>query len=369
MSQFKFVTENVNGTDNVFAHILTRWARGYRTEKMETGKVKAITYGTPAALDKPEWPDILEIQSIQIESEEKPNDLESGDDGLWKRSGRTWITDKAVELQMKLIIISHCGQNGHRGTDETYSIISEEFIWTNMYKDIRAFFNGCIHCVVSRTGEIIPRRLASTLHGSTPNEVVHMDFLYIDAAVGSDMKYVLIIRDDLSGYVWLWPTSSATSDSATEALATWIGNFGSMDWLVTDQGSHFTATLMSNITEDFKLSHHFTIPYCPWANGTVERECRGVIGENTAILSEVKLPPENWPGIVECVQSVLNHAPLKTLGRRTEKDSTIFRTPLEVFTSHKPKRPLLRAVPLSEYKSTGIVTELRAQQLIQIERT
>lgn len=212
---------------------------------------------------------------------------------------------------MRLIIISHCGQNGHRGTDATYRIVSEEFTWTTMYEDIRTFVNDCVHCVVSRTGEKIARPLVSALHRSTQNEVVHMDFLYMGEATESYMKYVLIIRDDLSGYIWLWRTTSATSDVAIDALSTEIGTFGSTAWLVTDQGSHITATLMTYLTEHFKLNHHFKPPYCPWANGTVERVCRELVRANRAITSEMKLPPTHWTGIVECLQSVLNHATLK----------------------------------------------------------
>lgn len=89
-----------------------------------------------------------------------------------------------------------------------------------MYGDVKEFVSDYLHCVVSRTGEKIPRPIGKALHGSTPNEVVHMDFLFMGKAATSDMKYVLIIRDDLSSYIWLRPSVAATSDCATEALAT-----------------------------------------------------------------------------------------------------------------------------------------------------
>lgn len=79
-----------------------------------------------------------------------------------------------------------------------------------------------------------------------------------------------------------------------------------MEWIVTDQGSHFTSTLMKDMTEDMKLDHHFTTAHCPWANGSVERICREVIRANRAVLSEMKLDPTEWTAIVECVQSILN---------------------------------------------------------------
>ncbi len=52
--------------------------------------------------------------------------------------------------------------------------------------------------------------------------------------------------------------------------------------------------------------------------------------------------------VLDCVQSVINHAPLQRLGYRTQG---ILRTPLEVFTGIKAVRPLLRDLPIQRYKS------------------
>ena len=38
-----------------------------------------------------------------------------------------------------------------------------------------------------------------------------------------EKKYILILRDDHSGYVWLWPTEAADSAEAASALSNWIG--------------------------------------------------------------------------------------------------------------------------------------------------
>ncbi len=116
-----------------------------------------------------------------------------------------------------------------------------------MEKDVDQLVRGCFHCIVSRSGGIIPRPLAHGLHGERPNEVLHADFLYMGPGI-EGKKYILIIRDDLSSYVWLWPTDSATSEAAADAITVWLGCFGSMEWLVTDQGSHFKNDLIRALT-------------------------------------------------------------------------------------------------------------------------
>lgn len=45
-----------------------------------------------------------------------------------------------------------------------------------------------------------------------------MDYLSMGAS-STEQKYVLLIPDDLSGYVWLWLTADATSDAAAEAIS------------------------------------------------------------------------------------------------------------------------------------------------------
>ena len=192
-----------------------------------------------------------------------------------------------------------------------------------------------------------------------------MDYLYMGK--GTDRKrYISIIRDDLSSYTWLWLTDSCSAENAAEALGTWIGCFGSMRYLVTDQGSHFKNVLLRSLVEEARTQHHFVTAYCPWVNESVERMCREVLRACKALLSEWSLSPMDWPGITECMQSVLNHAPLTRLGLRDPNAKGVYRTPLEVLTGHRPVRPLLRAMPISDYPSAIACDELHARQLIGI---
>lgn len=79
--------------------------------------------------------------------------------------------------------------------DSTISLLSDEFQWPGMRKDVDSFVKSCIHCLVSRSGAVVPRPLSSALHGSDPNEVLHTEFLYLGAGVVGQ-KYCLLLRDD-----------------------------------------------------------------------------------------------------------------------------------------------------------------------------
>lgn len=364
LSAFDFAIEHIEGVKNVFADILTRWARGHRRERQMRAvfaivETTAIVHASP---DDIQWPSRDEILNAQSSSQtQKPKKVKRSADGLLKLDSATWIPKDAKELQLRIIIARHGGIGGHRGQYATRSAIAESFVWHGIQTQVDHFLRRCIHCIVSRSGEKIPWPLAHALNGLKPNEVLHMDFLYM-GDITEGLKYLLLLRDDLSSYTWLYPTTEATAASAAAALSMWVGSFGSMDWLVSDQGIHFKNELISELTKDFHVQHNFTVAYSPWSNGSVERVCHEVLRACTALRSEWLLGEKYWPAVSECVQSILNHPPLRILRLRDPNCPSIFRTPLEVFTGMRPSLPLLRALQYCEYHHLPSISEVRARQ-------
>lgn len=370
LSRFPYVIEHVDGTSNIFADILTRWTRGYRKENKSLKTLCSLLDSSaqiiPAA-DEFIWPDLDAIRRSQQRHGERSKGLLLNPlNNLWEMDGRIWIPESDLNLQLKILVASHCGSIGHRGQDGTRSILKENFFWNGMAKDVEQLVKGCLHCLITRSGDIIPRPLAHAQHGERPNEVVHLDFLYMGRGAGNN-SYILIVRDDHSSYIWLFPCEAATSEEAANALTTWISSFGGMEWFVTDQGSHFKNCLVKQLTSEFRIHHHFTTAYSSWANGTVERICREVLRSCKALCSEWKLTPQDWPCVTECVQSILNHARLKRLGLRDKTKPGVYRTPLEVFTGHLPSRPLLRALPITKYRHAQSQDVVKLRRLVNID--
>ena len=74
----------------------------------------------------------------------------------------------------------------------------------------------------------------------------------------------------------------------------------------------------------------------------------------------------DWPAVTEAFQSVISDASLVRLWWRNSDAPGIYRTPLEVFTGHKPLRPLIRALAMHRYRSARTADEARARSLIRI---
>jgi Integrase zinc binding domain len=109
------------------------------------------------------------------------------------------------------------GLGGHRGIQATTDTIASMFYWNTITQDIKTFCNKCLHCVSTIGGERIPRPLGEAIHANNPNEVLNFDYLYMGPSDTRD-KYLLIIKDDLSGYVWLLPSPNADSETTADAL-------------------------------------------------------------------------------------------------------------------------------------------------------
>jgi Integrase zinc binding domain len=116
-----------------------------------------------------------------------------------------WIPERAVELQLRLCVEAHCLSAGHRAYESTLGAIKEYVAWTTMAKDVKVFVQNCLHCVATIPGDKVPRPLGTQLHATKPNEILHFDFLYIMLSRDGKYQYLLLLKDDLSGYLWLVP--------------------------------------------------------------------------------------------------------------------------------------------------------------------
>lgn len=118
-----------------------------------------------------------------------------------------------------------------------------------------------LHCI--KNLRALPPSIPQRITWRKPNEVVHVDFIYMGPAEESNLKYMLLVRSDISFYTWSFPSVEADSDAATNAISKWISCFGCRDWLGTDQETHFRATLMRRLESEMFIGHPFTTLSCP----------------------------------------------------------------------------------------------------------
>lgn len=129
LSRFEFAIEHIEGELNV-SNILTRWVKGYISNTMETRNICSLVHLsdqlTPQ-LDETSFSSMDTIMTAQRKFDhENPNEAEVDPDRLLKVNGKTWVPSDN-ELKLKILVGSHCGVNGHRGSEATFSIIMESY--------------------------------------------------------------------------------------------------------------------------------------------------------------------------------------------------------------------------------------------------
>lgn len=133
------------------------------------------------------------------------------------------MPDKVEELQTRLLVAAHCGTSDHRGAE--FTVLRGMFHWNTIKEDTRDFVSDCIHCMMAKTRLKIPRPVSETLHAEKPNEIIHFEFLYMGKGQ-DEYKHVLVIKDDLSSYIWLHQCFTRDGITAASHIAKWIQTFG-----------------------------------------------------------------------------------------------------------------------------------------------
>jgi hypothetical protein len=153
------------------------------------------------------------------------------------------------------------------------------------------------------------------------------------------------------------PCRTADVPATFDALMRWIAVFGVVLLWISDRGSHFKNEVVRQVQEKFKAKHHSTTTNSQWSNGTSDSACKTVIRAFRAVLSELKMYADEWPEVVNLVQSVLKNS----LSTRLNK-----RTTIQVFTGHE-ETTLLALMLKNNVPVNAPLDFIKAQKLMEVE--
>ncbi|XP_072422690.1 uncharacterized protein [Chiloscyllium punctatum] len=107
----------------------------------------------------------------------------------------------------------------------------------------------------------------------------------------SRLKYLLVVVDHLTGWVEAFPTTTATATQVSKILLEQIiPRFGLPRAIDSDQGSHFTSTVLQNVVQAMGIDWDLHTPWHPSSSGKVERMNQTIKKQLTKLTSEIGLP-------------------------------------------------------------------------------
>lgn len=155
----------------------------------------------------------------------------------------------------------------------------------------------------SKSGKKMPRPLGEAGQGKRPGEVRHFDHLHMGESgplggEGMDgsrgFKYLLILLDDLSNFVWLEPADACTARLTAQHLLNWSKTRSVPDVWMSATATHFKNKILATLEKALGVERRFTVASRPWSNGTCERMIRDVVHTMKAILQERRGSVRDW---------------------------------------------------------------------------
>lgn len=129
-------------------------------------------------------------------------------------------------------VIDHTAQSEHRWVDATLSKLQERYRWARMGTNVSVFGDSCTTSLDEHSTEFPDTSLYSTRR----NELLNFDYLYMGAIV-AHMRYISVLKEDLSSYLWNGPTSSADTSTTATGIERCTKMLTAMSLWVRDRGS------------------------------------------------------------------------------------------------------------------------------------
>ena len=162
---------------------------------------------------------------------------------------------------------------GHFGVNKTIELISRNFWWPKLHRDVKKFVKSCEICSKSKIPRHKPYGLLSPL--STPNRAwsdISMDFI-VDLPKSKDMTTIMVVVDRLTKMAHFipfrcLPTASIAADSFINNI---FRLHGFPDSIISDRGSQFTSEFWNRLCSLLDIKHSLSTANHPQTDGQTER--------------------------------------------------------------------------------------------------
>jgi hypothetical protein len=194
-------------------------------------------------------------------------------EGVWVDSKLCLYVPKQF---VHLVLKSMHGQGIHFGVRRTIDLIRQTYFWKRMDADVTEWIRNCDICSRvkhSAVERLLPQSLPAT---SRPFERVCMDYAGPLSRTQAGNRYFLVIVDDFSRFLKVFPVRDCSAETTKKCFIRLCFDEGVPRQVLSDNGSHFTASSITALFKDLGVEHIRSAPYHPASNGMAERAVRTV---------------------------------------------------------------------------------------------
>ncbi|XP_072405125.1 protein NYNRIN-like [Chiloscyllium punctatum] len=257
-------------------------------------------------------PQISEITEVPTFTD-KEETLLASLGGTKDREGKWTLPDGRQLLNRPLTrdIIARLHQGGHWGAQALCDAFLRRYAHPGLYTVAKQVTGDCITCrKINKRGLRQHARQGGRSPAYRPFEYVQVD--YTELPPIGRLKYLLVVVDHLTGWVEAFPTTTATATQVSKILLEQIiPRFGLPRAIDSDQGSHFTSTVLQNVVQAMGIDWDLHTPWHPSSSGKVERMNQTIKKQLTKLTSEIGLP---WTKCLPLALLQIRTQPRRDLG-------------------------------------------------------
>ncbi|KAL2097878.1 hypothetical protein ACEWY4_007085 [Coilia grayii] len=176
---------------------------------------------------------------------------------------------------------------GHFAAEKTLKTLQTNYYWPHMATDVQKWCSECQPCTLRKRPGMSAVGLTPVV-ASYPLELITMDFLSLEAAVGS-FQNIMVLTDHFTKFAWAAATRDQTA--ATTVRVMWqqvIQYVGCPSRFHSDQGPNFEAAVVKQLCDLYGCKKSHTTPYHPEGNGLTERFNRTLLAMLGTLVDEKK---------------------------------------------------------------------------------
>ncbi|RWR99422.1 Retrotransposable element Tf2 protein type 1-like protein [Dinothrombium tinctorium] len=211
-------------------------------------------------------------------------------------------------LRPKLLNKFH-EDHGHPGKRKTIKLISNHYWWPDIIKDIKKHVESCKNCQLVKTRHT-PRygQYIKPDHDLQPNDLWGIDTIVMGPAANKTRhKYIQVIVDHFSRYVWAFPTAVNSSAAIVTILNGLIKSGTKPKRILTDCHKNFSSSTLNQFLRKYNIRHSYSTPYHPQTNGIVEKVNGTIITKLRASLLDH--PKRKWSTLLTDAIKAYNNTP------------------------------------------------------------
>ena len=305
---FNFAVVHCPGKNNFLPDFLSRIPTKTSTQAEPSTSISStfIIETTEKQLDNSEFTTENQVETQTVNEFEVS--LSSKEELICAKFSKNFV---APSVRENLLSTEHT--LSHSSGESLYSKLWEKgFYWEFMQTDCHRFVMSCSACQQITIGKKGFKPQSSILSSSP------MDHIALDLAgpfpEENGFKYILLVVDIFSKYVWLTPLVDKSAKQVASSLLQIFTAFGIPKIVSSDNGKEFVNELLEHLSIIFTFNHRKSTPYYPQGNGISERSIRTMLD----LLKKrcIDLDHKNWPHLLPSVQIGMN-ARVHTLSNTT----------------------------------------------------